>query len=134
MTDEYDDDIVLSELDDEELVLQMHYDLYYGLREEIEEGTNILLARGWPAKKVLDEALVAGMAIVGVDFRDGETHGVQSSHSNDARVPPDRALGFVGNSHAVRVGVVHRGSGGPGSSGGPAEFEGALGERFCLEP
>ncbi len=27
--------------------------------------------RGWAAKKVLDEALVAGMTIVGVDFRDG---------------------------------------------------------------
>jgi 5-methyltetrahydrofolate--homocysteine methyltransferase len=72
MTEEYDDeDIVLSELDDEELVLQMHDDLYDGLREEIEEGTNILLARGWSAKRVLDDALVAGMAIVGVDFRDG---------------------------------------------------------------
>ena len=46
-------------------------DLYDGLAEEIAEGTQILLDRGWEAKKVLDEALVAGMTIVGVDFRDG---------------------------------------------------------------
>ncbi|MCG6884369.1 MAG: B12-binding domain-containing protein [Silicimonas sp.] len=66
-----DDDIVLSELDDEELVLQMHDDLYDGLKEEIEEGTNILLARGWEPYRVLTEALVGGMTIVGKDFRDG---------------------------------------------------------------
>jgi 5-methyltetrahydrofolate--homocysteine methyltransferase len=49
----------------------MHDDLYDGLAEEIAEGTNILLARGWEATRVLEEALVAGMTIVGVDFRDG---------------------------------------------------------------
>ena len=69
MSDE--DDIVLAELSDEDLVLQMHYDLYDGLKEEIEEGTNILLERGWSAEKVLGEALVDGMTIVGIDFRDG---------------------------------------------------------------
>ena len=66
-----DEDIVLAELDDAELVLQMHDDLYDGLKEEIEEGTNILLSRDWSAEKVLNEALVAGMKIVGIDFRDG---------------------------------------------------------------
>ena len=66
-----EDDIVLSELPDEELVAQMHDDLYDGLKEEIEEGTRILLERGWSAEKVLAEALVAGMTIVGIDFRDG---------------------------------------------------------------
>jgi len=66
-----EEDIVLSELDDGELVEQMHDDLYNGLKEEIEEGTNILLGRGWSPSKVLDEALVEGMRIVGVDFRDG---------------------------------------------------------------
>lgn len=71
MAEEYDDDIILSELDDEELRLQMHDDLYDGLKEEIEEGTRILLDRGWSAKRILDEALVEGMGIVGVDFRDG---------------------------------------------------------------
>ena len=69
MSDE--EDIVLSELPDDELVQQMHDDLYDGLKEEIEEGTNILLERGWAPYKVLTEALVEGMRIVGEDFRDG---------------------------------------------------------------
>ncbi len=64
-------EIVLSELTTEELVLQMHDDLYDGLKEEIEEGTNILLSRDWEPYKVLTEALVEGMRIVGEDFRDG---------------------------------------------------------------
>ena len=65
------DDIDLSSLSDEDLCAQMHDDLYDGLAEEIDEGTRILLDRGWPADKVLDEALVEGMRIVGIDFRDG---------------------------------------------------------------
>ena len=65
------DDIDLSSLNDEDLCAQMHDDLYDGLAEEIDEGTRILLDRGWPADKVLDEALVEGMRIVGIDFRDG---------------------------------------------------------------
>ena len=72
MTEEYeDDDIILAELSDEELVEQMHDDLYDGMAEEIAEGTQILLDRGWEATRVLEEALVAGMTIVGIDFRDG---------------------------------------------------------------
>lgn len=71
MADEQEDDIVLSELNDEELVQQMHDDLYDGLKEEIEEGVNILLERKWEPYRVLTEALVAGMTIVGHDFRDG---------------------------------------------------------------
>ena len=66
-----DEEIILSELSDEELVLQMHDDLYDGLKEEIIEGTEILLERGWTAEKVLSDALVDGMTIVGIDFRDG---------------------------------------------------------------
>jgi len=71
--DDYDDedDLDLSTLADDELVEQMHDDLYNGLKEEIAEGTEILLERGWDANKVLNEALVAGMTIVGIDFRDG---------------------------------------------------------------
>ncbi len=69
MSDE--EDIILSELSDEDLVLQMHDDLYDGLKEEIEEGTQILLERGWTADQVLSKALVDGMTIVGIDFRDG---------------------------------------------------------------
>ncbi len=69
MSDE--EDIILSELSDEELVEQMFDDLYDGLREEIEEGVRILLERGWTPYKILTEALVGGMTIVGADFRDG---------------------------------------------------------------
>ena len=65
------DDVVLSELADDELTEQMFDDLYDGLADEIAEGTQILLDRGWDAKKVLDDALVGGMNIVGKDFRDG---------------------------------------------------------------
>ena len=67
----YEDDIDLASLPDDELVEQMHDDLYDGLRDEIVEGTNILLGRGWAATRVLDKALVEGMRIVGIDFRDG---------------------------------------------------------------
>ncbi|WP_299817277.1 B12-binding domain-containing protein [uncultured Jannaschia sp.] len=66
-----DDDIILSELDDDELVQQMFDDLYDGLKDEIEEGVNILLERGWEPYDILTRALVGGMTIVGQDFRDG---------------------------------------------------------------
>jgi len=66
-----DEDIILSELNDEELVQQMMDDLYDGLKEEIEDGVNILLERKWTPYDVLTKALVAGMTIVGHDFRDG---------------------------------------------------------------
>lgn len=66
-----EDELVLSTLPDEELVAQMHDDLYDGLADEIDEGTRILLDRGWSAQKVLNEALVEAMRIVGIDFRDG---------------------------------------------------------------
>ena len=66
-----DDELNLSTLSDEELVAQMHDDLYDGLKEEIEEGVRILLGRSWTPYRVLTEALVEGMRIVGVDFRDG---------------------------------------------------------------
>ena len=72
MSEEFDDDeLILSELSNEDLVLQMHDDLYDGLKEEIEEGVRILLDRDWLPYKVLTEALVEGMRIVGIDFRDG---------------------------------------------------------------
>ncbi|GIU98000.1 MAG: 5-methyltetrahydrofolate--homocysteine methyltransferase [Actinomycetota bacterium] len=64
-------EIVLADLSDEDLVKQMHDDLYDGLADEIVEGTRILLERGWSADRVLNEALVEGMRIVGIDFRDG---------------------------------------------------------------
>jgi methylmalonyl-CoA mutase cobalamin-binding domain/chain len=66
-----DDDIILSELDDDDLTAQMFDDLYDGLKEEIEEAVHILLDRGWTPYDILTKALVAGMKIVGDDFRDG---------------------------------------------------------------
>lgn len=66
-----DDDLDLRLLPDDELVEQMHDDLYDGLAEEIDEGTRILLERGWGPSEVLNDALVEGMRVVGIDFRDG---------------------------------------------------------------
>jgi len=66
-----DEVIDLALLSDEDLTLQMHDDLYDGMKEEIAEGTTILLDRGWAPDKVLNDALVEGMRIVGIDFRDG---------------------------------------------------------------
>ena len=71
MADEQYEDIDLSALSDTDLVSQMHSDLYDGMADEIAEGTNLLLARGWGPDKVLNKALVEGMRIVGIDFRDG---------------------------------------------------------------
>src|SRR5438034_9166845 len=68
--DEYAE-IDLAALSDDELTEQMHNDLYDGMAAEIVEGTNILLGRGWSATRVLDDALVAGMMIVGMYFIDG---------------------------------------------------------------
>lgn len=66
-----EEELDLSALSDEDLVAQMHDDLYDGLADEIDEGTRILLDRGWSPQKVLNEALVEAMRIVGIDFRDG---------------------------------------------------------------
>jgi len=71
MSDDAADDLDLNSLNDEDLVEQVHDDLYNGLKEEVEEATRIFLARGWAAERVLNDALVEGMRIVGVDFRDG---------------------------------------------------------------
>src|SRR5215212_3772815 len=65
------DDLDLTTLSDDELVEQMHDDLYDGLKDEIEIGVRILLDRNWTPYDVLTKALVAGMKIVGEDFRDG---------------------------------------------------------------
>lgn len=66
-----DGELDLRSLETDELIEQMHDDLYDGLKEEIAEGTRILLERGMSAERVLNDALVGGMNIVGVDFRDG---------------------------------------------------------------
>lgn len=69
MSDE--DEIILADLSDDELVEQMMDDLYDGMKDEIEEAVRILLERGWTPYDILTKALVAGMTIVGHDFRDG---------------------------------------------------------------
>ena len=68
---ENDDEIILADMEDDELVLQMHDDLYDGMKDEIVEAVNILLDRNWTPYDVLTKALVEGMRIVGIDFRDG---------------------------------------------------------------
>ncbi|MEZ4663491.1 MAG: B12-binding domain-containing protein [Caldilineaceae bacterium] len=60
-----------SELSLEDLYLQMQDDLYDGLKEEIPLQVREALERGQTPQEILDEGLVAGMDIVGVDFRDG---------------------------------------------------------------
>ncbi|MGR3724442.1 B12-binding domain-containing protein, partial [Abyssibius alkaniclasticus] len=70
MADE-NDDLILADLSDDELVPQMHDDLYDGMKPEIEEAVHILLERGWTPYDILTKALVEGMRIVGIDFRDG---------------------------------------------------------------
>lgn len=60
-----------ADLDLEELYLQMQDDLYDGLKEEIPIQVRECLSRGQSPQQILDEGLVAGMDIVGVDFRDG---------------------------------------------------------------
>ncbi len=61
----------LRSLSDDELVQQMHDDLYDGLKDEVVDGVNILLERKWTPYDTLTKALVEGMRIVGIDFRDG---------------------------------------------------------------
>lgn len=60
-----------SELDLEDLYLQMQDDLYDGIKEEIPVQVREALSRGKTPQEILDAGLVAGMDIVGVDFRDG---------------------------------------------------------------
>ncbi|MBT3333644.1 MAG: cobalamin-binding protein [Rhodospirillaceae bacterium] len=69
--EDQDNELDLSSLNDEDLVAQMHDDLYDGLKSEIAEGVEILLSRSWQPYDVLTKALVEGMRIVGIDFRDG---------------------------------------------------------------
>ena len=71
MPDASADNFNLRDLSDEELTEQIYDDLYNGLKAEVEEATHIFLERGWSAEKVLNDGLVAGMRIVGIDFRDG---------------------------------------------------------------
>jgi len=71
MSDDQNEEFDLNSLNDQELAEQVHDDLYNGLKAEVEESTHIFLKRGWSPEKVLNDALVEGMRIVGIDFRDG---------------------------------------------------------------
>ena len=60
-----------ADLPDEELWVQIQDDLYDGMKEEVVAETREALSRGYSPQDVLAKGLVAGMDIVGVDFRDG---------------------------------------------------------------
>jgi 5-methyltetrahydrofolate--homocysteine methyltransferase len=64
-------EIVLSELSLDDLYDLMKEDLYDGLAEEITAEVHEALGRNQTPYTVLTKGLVAGMEIVGVDFRDG---------------------------------------------------------------
>jgi len=66
-----EEEINLKEMPTEEILELMHEDLYDGYAEEIVEEVEELLSRGIGPYEVLTKGLVAGMDIVGVDFRDG---------------------------------------------------------------
>ncbi len=68
---EEEKDIILEELDNQELFELMQDDLYDGYADEITEEVNEALSRGLTPYDILNQGLVAGMDIVGEDFRDG---------------------------------------------------------------
>ncbi|MFQ5400600.1 MAG: corrinoid protein [Anaerolineae bacterium] len=65
------DEINIKELATDELFELMGEDLYHGYAEEVVEGVEEALLRGMTPYAVLTDGLVAGMDVVGVDFRDG---------------------------------------------------------------
>lgn len=65
------DEINIEKMPTDELLELMQEDLYDGYADEIVEEVKELLARGLAPYDVLTQGLVAGMDIVGEDFRDG---------------------------------------------------------------
>jgi 5-methyltetrahydrofolate--homocysteine methyltransferase len=63
--------MTLALLSDEELWVRMQDDLYDGKKANVVEETREALSRGHSPADVLAQGLVAGMDVVGVDFRDG---------------------------------------------------------------
>jgi len=63
--------VELSTLETPELLEKIQDDLYDGLAEEVVQGVHEMLRRGLTPYEALTRGLVAGMDIVGVDFRDG---------------------------------------------------------------
>lgn len=68
---ETEEDIILEELELEELYELMQEDLYDGYAKEIEEEVYEALSRDILPYEILTKGLVAGMDVVGEDFRDG---------------------------------------------------------------
>ncbi len=65
------DEINIKEMPIDELLELMGEDLYDGYADEVLEEVNEALSRGMAPYDVLTKGLVAGMDIVGADFRDG---------------------------------------------------------------
>lgn len=65
------DEIDISQLETEEILELIQDDLYDGLADEVVESVKELLHRDMTPYDVLTQGLVAGMAVVGDDFRDG---------------------------------------------------------------
>jgi 5-methyltetrahydrofolate--homocysteine methyltransferase len=61
----------LTQLEIDALVERTEDDLYDGLAENVVAQVREFLRRGWAPYDVLTKALVPGMDIVGIDFRDG---------------------------------------------------------------
>ena len=65
------DELDITTLETPELLQQMGEDLYDGLADQVVAEVNECLRRGMTPYEVLTTGLVAGMDIVGIDFRDG---------------------------------------------------------------
>lgn len=65
------EELDFSQIETAELIQQIQDDLYDGIVEPVVAGVNELLGRDMTPYDVLTKALVGGMDIVGVDFRDG---------------------------------------------------------------
>ncbi|MCP4424692.1 MAG: cobalamin-binding protein [Chloroflexi bacterium] len=65
------DEINIREMAIDELLELMGEDLYDGYADEVVEEVNEALSRGMSSYEVLTDGLVAGMDVVGADFRDG---------------------------------------------------------------
>lgn len=65
------EDLDITQLETPEILELIQDDLYEGLADEVVASVNELLAREMTPYDVLHQGLVAGMDIVGADFRDG---------------------------------------------------------------
>jgi corrinoid protein of di/trimethylamine methyltransferase len=65
------DDIDITQMETSEILELIQDDLYDGLATEVVASVKELLQRGMTPYDVLTKGLVAGMDVVGVDFRDG---------------------------------------------------------------